>query len=192
MRVRRPAVREVAERASALAPPGRRASALVAGLVAVAVVALLAAGCGSSPAPAAGNTPSDPTTSAPTTTVPPTTTTSTTVPPTTSTSTTTTLPTGLQPSAEGAASAFLDGWVAGDRTDSAKVATAAAVVELYAEPYQGQPLVPRGCSAAEFPPVVCSYGPEGGASPTDKLYQITVASHAGGWYVAQVLVEQQG
>jgi hypothetical protein len=162
----------------------RIAAAVTATGVAVALAAVLA-GCGASPGPAAGKGPTDPPTT--TTTVPATTTTTST---TSTTTTTTTLPAGRQPSAEGAASAFLDSWVAGDRADAGKVATPAAVSELFVRPYQGQPLVPRGCSSAEFPPVVCSYGPEGGASPTNNLYEISLAYRQGGWYVAKVVVEQ--
>lgn len=164
-----------------------RSHALLGGLVAGVATTTFLAACGASPGPSAGGSTTDPTTTT-TTTLPATTTTSSST--TTSTTTTTTLPVDMQPTAEGAASAFLDGWVAGSRSDSGKVATAAAVDELFAAPYQGQPLVPRGCNSAAFPPVVCSYGPTGGSNPTDKLYEITVASHHGGWYVTAVLVEQ--
>ncbi len=164
---------------------------VAAGVTSAGVAAALAAvltGCSASPGPSPGKGPTDPATATTTTTttVPATTTTST----TTTTTTTTTLPAGRQPSAEGAASAFLDSWVVGDRADAGKVATPAAVSELFVNPYKGQPLVPRGCSSAEFPPVVCSYGPEGGASPTNNLYEISLTYRQGGWYVAKVVVEQ--
>jgi hypothetical protein len=57
------------------------------------------------------------------------------------------------------------------------------VAALFAVPYPGAGLaIPRGCSAG-FPPIVCTYGPPGGASPTASVYEISVAQDPGGWYV---------
>jgi hypothetical protein len=36
---------------------------------------------------------------------------------------------------------------------------------------------------------VCTYGPPGGASPTDPIYQIKVSQVQGGWYVSSVVIE---
>lgn len=95
-------------------------------------------------------------------------------------------PSAPQPSPSDAADALVRGWENGDRASAASVATAAAVATLFAHPYQGQTMVSRGCTTA-FPPVVCSYGPNGGGS--GSLYQITLAQASGGWYVSTVSIE---
>ena len=46
----------------------------------------------------------------------------------------------------------------------------------------------RGCSTS-FSPIVCTFGPPGGASPTDPIYQVLVSQAAGGWYVSGVKIE---
>jgi hypothetical protein len=182
-----------------LATGSLAAGSLAAGIRALGIVALavglglVGAACGS----AASGSPPDPTTSTstppttdpPTTTVPPSTSTST----STSTTTTTTLPAALPATPSVSASALLDAWVAGDRADAAKVATQVAMTTLFAAPYRGQPLIPRGCSGTEFVPkipVTCSYGPDGGAAPTTPLYQLLLEPHDHGWYVRQVIVEK--
>jgi hypothetical protein len=38
-------------------------------------------------------------------------------------------------------------------------------------------------------PIVCTYGPPGGASPTDPIYQVMVSQTDGGWYVSSVKKE---
>jgi hypothetical protein len=79
-------------------------------------------------------------------------------------------------------------WAAGDRNGAAMVATAAAVEQLFAAPYPGAGLaIPRGCSAA-FTPVVCTYGPPGGGSASDSIYQLSVSQSPGGWYVSSVTI----
>lgn len=95
-------------------------------------------------------------------------------------------PSAPQPSPDQAADALVRGWQAGNRAYAATVATAPAVATLFAHPYQGQTMVSRGCTTA-FPPVVCSYGPNGGGS--GSLYQITLTQTGGGWYVSNVAVE---
>jgi hypothetical protein len=60
------------------------------------------------------------------------------------------------------------------------------VAALFAVPYPGSGLaISRGCSAG-FPPIVCTYGPPGGAAPTDAVFEISVAQDPAGWYVASV------
>jgi hypothetical protein len=60
------------------------------------------------------------------------------------------------------------------------------VAALFAVPYPGAGLaLSRGCSTG-FPPIVCTYGPPGGASPTDAVFQVSVAQDAAGWYVTSV------
>ena len=163
---------------------GRRAAGRLAAVVCSS--SLLAAGCGSAsrvtaspttnpPAtsPTTQNAPVTPTTTAPSTTVP--------------APTTTALPADLATSVLGATSTLIDAWKAGDRSKAGTVATPAAVSALFASSYSGQTVILRGCS--QIAPVVCSYGPNGGASPALSLYQLTVTSAPGGWYVSSVVVE---
>jgi hypothetical protein len=68
------------------------------------------------------------------------------------------------------------------------VATAPAVAVLFAGQYTPGLVIDRGCSVA-FSPIVCTYGPPGGAAPTDPIYEIDVSEASGGWYVSAAKVE---
>jgi hypothetical protein len=68
------------------------------------------------------------------------------------------------------------------------VATQAAVTTLFSRPYGSGLALDRGCSTS-FSPIVCTFGPPGGASPTDPIYQIMVSGVEGGWYVSSVKIE---
>jgi len=158
---------------------------LAAGL-ALAAVAL--AGCGqSSPSRSAGTTTgttTGPTEPAPTVSVPQ----ATTAPAPTSPPTTVWKPTAPQATADAAAAALVQAWAGGDRAGAGAVATPDAVATLFAVPYPGPGLaISRGCSSA-FPPIVCTYGPPGGAAPTDAIYEILVSQAPAGWYVSSVRV----
>ena len=104
------------------------------------------------------------------------------------TTTTTALPTALKPKAEDAATALVANWAAGNRAAALTVATSAAVTALFATPYASGLAIDRGCSTS-FSPIVCTFGPPGGASPTDPIYQIDVTQAPGGWYVSSVKTE---
>ena len=104
------------------------------------------------------------------------------------TTTTMALPTALQPGAEAAATTLVSNWAAGNRTAALTVATQAAVTTLFAVPYASGQALDRGCSTS-FTPIVCTFGPPGGASPTDPIYEIDVSQTAGGWYVSSVKLE---
>jgi len=112
----------------------------------------------------------------------------TTTPSTSRTTTTMALPTALQPGAEAAATTLVSNWAAGNRTAALTVATQAAVTTLFAVPYASGQALDRGCSTS-FIPIVCTFGPPGGASPTDPIYEIDVSQTAGGWYVSSVKIE---
>jgi hypothetical protein len=99
------------------------------------------------------------------------------------------VPSSPQSSGDVAAADLIADWKAGDQASALHVATAAAVATLFATPYAGQTVIGRGCQNAQFPPVICSYGPEGGASASDSLYQLTVTQAPGGWYVSAVTIE---
>lgn len=105
-----------------------------------------------------------------------------------STSRTVALPTALKPSAEAAAQALVSSWSADNRLAALSVATPAAATSLFAFPYNSGLAIDRGCSAS-FTPIVCTFGPPGGASPTDPIYQILVKQVSGGWYVSSVKIE---
>jgi hypothetical protein len=108
----------------------------------------------------------------------------------TSISTTTTthaLPVDLKASPSDAAVALVTSWASGNRASAFAVATPQAVATLFAFPYTNGLALNRGCSDA-FSPIVCTYGPPGGAPPTDRIYQIDVSQTAGGWYVSSVKV----
>jgi hypothetical protein len=122
-----------------------------------------------------------PTASSSTTTTKPVTTTS--VAPTT----TAPLPTALQPSATVAAARLIGSWAAGNRAEALTVGTAAAVSTLFAGHYATGLVIDRGCSDA-FSPIVCTYGPPGGAAPTDPVYEIDVLQAPAGWYVTSVTI----
>lgn len=102
--------------------------------------------------------------------------------------TTVAVPTTLSPSAEGAATALVATWATNNRASALKVATPAAVATLFNVPYASGLSLDRGCSTS-FSPIVCTFGPPGGASPTDPIYEIMVSEVQGGWYVSSVKIE---
>ncbi len=104
------------------------------------------------------------------------------------TPTTVALPTKLQPGADAAASALVSSWSTGNRAAALTVATPAAAAALFRVPYASGLAVDRGCSTS-FTPIVCTFGPPGGASPNDLIYEIDVTQAAGGWYVSSVKIE---
>ncbi len=106
----------------------------------------------------------------------------------TTTTTTVVLPTALQPGAEAAATALVSSWSTGNKAAALTVATTTAVADLFAAPYTSGLAIDRGCSTT-FMPIVCTFGPSGGASPTDPIYEIDVSKTAGGWYVSSVKIE---
>jgi hypothetical protein len=75
-----------------------------------------------------------------------------------------------------------------NRLGALAVATPSAATTLFSAAYTSGGAISRGCSTS-FPPIVCTYGPSGGASPTDPIYQISVTQAAGGWYVSSVKIE---
>jgi len=92
---------------------------------------------------------------------------------------------GLKPGAEAAATALVSSWASGDRAAALTVATPSAVSTLFSNPYSSGNAIDRGCSTS-FSPIVCTFGPPGGASPTDPIFEIDVTQTAGGWYVSSV------
>ena len=106
----------------------------------------------------------------------------------TTTTTAVVLPTALQPSADGAATALVSNWATGNRSAALTVATPGAVATLFTLPYASGQALDRGCSTS-FSPIVCTFGPPGGASPTDPIYEIDVTQATGGWYVSSVKTE---
>jgi hypothetical protein len=104
------------------------------------------------------------------------------------TTTTLALPTVLQTAPEAAATALVSSWSTGNKAAAITVATSAAVTTLFAAPYTSGLVVDRGCSTT-FMPIVCTFGPPGGASPTDPIYEIMVSQVEGGWYVSSVKIE---
>ena len=104
------------------------------------------------------------------------------------TTTTEDLPTTLSPSADAAATALVSSWSANNRSAALTVATPAAVGTLFSASYTSGLAIARGCSTS-FLPIVCVFGPPGGASPTDPLYKLKVSQAAGGWYVSSVDIE---
>jgi len=104
------------------------------------------------------------------------------------TTTTEALPTTLSRTAEAAATTLVSSWSTNNRSAALTVATSAAVGTLFSASYASGLAIARGCST-EFSPIVCTYGPPGGASPTDPVYQIKVSQVAGGWYVSSVTIE---
>ncbi len=104
------------------------------------------------------------------------------------TTTTLAIPTALKPGAEAAATALISSWETGSKTAALAVATQAAVTPLFAQTYASGMAEDRGCSTA-FSPIVCTFGPPGGASPTDPIYEVSVSQAPGGWYVSSVKVE---
>jgi hypothetical protein len=92
------------------------------------------------------------------------------------------------PSATDAAAALVSDWASGNRTAALSVATASAVNTLFAARYTSGLAISRGCSSA-FPPIVCTYGPPGGADPTDPIYEIDATQTTKGWFVSSVRIE---
>jgi hypothetical protein len=135
--------------------------------VAVSVVAV---GCGSSGRPPSTTTTPNATTAAATTTT-----------------TMVAVPAGAH-SATDAADDLVRAWSEGDRAAAATVAAPEAVDALFAARYPGTGLaIDRGCGDT---PIVCSFGPPGGADPDDALYELTMAQSPDGlWYVISVQVD---
>jgi len=102
--------------------------------------------------------------------------------------TTRVVPATLSPSAEAAATALVSSWAATNRSAALAGATPTAVATLFAARYASGLAVDRGCSTS-FTPIVCTFGPSGGASPTDPIYQIMVSQVEGGWFVSSVKIE---
>ena len=104
------------------------------------------------------------------------------------TTTTLALPTALQTAPEAAATALVSSWSTGNRAAALTVATPAAVTTLFAAPYTSGLAIDRGCSTS-FIPIVCTFGPPGGASPTDPIYEVMISQVDAGWYVSSVKIE---
>jgi hypothetical protein len=98
------------------------------------------------------------------------------------------LPSTLSPNAEAAATALVSSWSTNNRSAALTVATPTAVGTLFGVPYASGLAIARGCSTS-FSPIVCTFGPPGGASPTDPIYQIKVSQVEGGWYVSSATIE---
>lgn len=97
-------------------------------------------------------------------------------------------PTAPTATPDDAASQLVQTWSVGDRHGASAVAAPAAVAVLFAHAYPGSGLaIPRGCSDS-FTPIVCTYGPPGGASPNDDIFELSVSHTATGWYVSSVQV----
>jgi hypothetical protein len=108
-----------------------------------------------------------------------------------SSTTTVALPPALKPSATEAAADLISSWAAGNQSEAQSVATATAVTTLFAGHYSSGLVIDRGCSVQISPtiPVVCTYGPPGGADPTDPIYQLDVLQAPGGWYVSSAKID---
>jgi hypothetical protein len=130
-----------------------------------------------------GETNGDPTAAGSTTTTTKSTTTATTSAPTT----TGPVPSAPQPTAAVAAAALIASWASGNHAEALTVGTASAVSTLFAGHYASGLVIDRGCSDA-FSPIVCDYGPPGGAAPTDPIYEIDVVHVPTGWYVTSVTI----
>jgi hypothetical protein len=98
------------------------------------------------------------------------------------------VPTALQSTPDAAANALVSSWETGNRAAALTVATAPAVSTLFAMPYSSGLAEDRGCSSS-FMPIVCTFGPPGGASPSDPIYEISASQAPGGWYVSSVKTE---
>jgi hypothetical protein len=88
-----------------------------------------------------------------------------------------------------AATALVDAWSTDNRPVALSVATTRAVDTLLAVPYPGDDAILRQCNTT-FTPIICTYGPNGGASPTLPIYQLSLAHVARGWYVRSVQIER--
>ena len=109
-------------------------------------------------------------------------------PSTTVTTAAATPPSSPQPNPDGAATILVSSWASGNQAKALTVATPQAVASLFGAHYQSGLAGDRGCSVGG-PPVTCSFGPPGGASPTDPLYSLTVSqAPGGGWYVSAVQI----
>jgi hypothetical protein len=104
------------------------------------------------------------------------------------TTTTAALPTAPKPSAEDAADSLISSWSTSNRSAALTVATPTAVSTLFAATYSSGLAIDRGCSTS-FTPIVCTFGPPGGASPNDPIYQVLVSQAPAGWYVSTVKIE---
>jgi hypothetical protein len=98
------------------------------------------------------------------------------------------LPSRLSPTAEVAADDLVTSWSMNERLGALAVATPTAASTLFSTTYASGQAISRGCSTS-FTPIVCTFGPPGGASPTDPIYEIRVSQVAGGWYVSSVRIE---
>jgi hypothetical protein len=95
---------------------------------------------------------------------------------------------GPQASADLAAAHLVAAWAAGTPGTAASVASPPAVAALFAVAYPGPSrTISRGCSS-EFLPIVCTYGPAGGASDSDAVFQLDASPTTGGWYVSSVRI----
>jgi hypothetical protein len=103
------------------------------------------------------------------------------------TTTTVPVPSAPQPTAAQAAADLVSGWASGNQAEALAVATGPSVSTLFTAHYSGGLAIDRGCSVA-FSPIVCTYGPPGGANPADPIYEIYVSQAAAGWYVSSVKV----
>jgi hypothetical protein len=93
-----------------------------------------------------------------------------------------------QATPDAAASVLVQDWSGANRSSAALVASPRAVATLFSVAYPGGGLaLSRGCSAA-FPPIVCTYGPPGGANPNDAIFELYESHTAQGWYVASVTI----
>ena len=101
--------------------------------------------------------------------------------------TTAPVPSAPKPTAALAAASLISSWAAGNRAAALTVGTAPAVAQLFAGHYASGLVITRGCSDA-FSPIVCTYGPPGGAAPTDPIYEIDVVQAPAGWYVTSVTI----
>lgn len=161
-----------------LSRTARVAYALVLTAMAASAVALLVSHL--------GGTKGDPTAAGSTTT----TTKSTTTTTTGASTTTVPVPSAPQPTAAVAAAALIASWAAGNHAEGLTVGTASAVSTLFAGRYTSGLVIDRGCSDA-FSPIVCDYGPPGGAAPTDPIYEIDVVHATNGWYVTSVTINNR-
>ncbi len=104
------------------------------------------------------------------------------------TTTTTLVPVAPQPTADGAGNALINAWAKGNQPQALSVATTQAVSTLFANTYMSGAATDRGCSTGS-PPVTCTFGPPGGASPNDPIFSLTVAQvPSGKWYISAVQV----
>ena len=109
------------------------------------------------------------------------------VPPTTRSvpKTTVSVPTHLQTTPDAAAAALISAWSTGNRATASTGATPSAVAALFAQPYPGNFIQARGCTAASDNPGTCTYANRQSGS----LYEIGVTKAGPGWYVSSVTVE---